>query len=361
LTNNGSGSFGSNTTVSVVIGAIPFYLASADVNGDGKPDLIMPDFNAVNNSMTIFTNNGAGSFGSNATLHVGTNAASVVAADINGDSKPDLICANQGSSTVSIYTNNGSGIFGSNATLSVFDARGLAVADVNGDGKPDLLVSSVATNIVTVFTNNGSGVFGYNTKFNVGFIPVNLQTADLNGDGKPDFVTANDIDNTVSVVYSLTSALAMNGAVALTNNLNSFNGTFTGNGYNLTGLNASQLTGGTVPLAVLSGITSNQLDAATWQLATNLNGGNAALATNVVSGINITSPVITGATITGATITSSILSGNGNGLTNLNLTLPTNAPSAFVPPGAGFFKIVSSNYDLYLVTPLKTNLISLGH
>lgn len=51
---------------------------------------------------------------------------------------------------------------------------------------------------------------------------------------------------------------------------------------------ATLLTSGTVPLARLSGITSNQLDAATWQLTTNLNGGNAALATNVVSGIGIT-------------------------------------------------------------------------
>jgi len=63
-----------------------------------------------------------------------------------------------------------------------------------------------------------------------------------------------------------------------------------------------------VPLAQLGGITSNQLDAATWQLATNLNGGNAALATNVVSGISITN----------AFITNSVFAGDGSGLTNVN-------------------------------------------
>ena len=63
-----------------------------------------------------------------------------------------------------------------------------------------------------------------------------------------------------------------------------------------------------MPLARLTGITSNQLDAATWQLATNLNGGNAALASNVVSGISITN----------AFITNSVFAGNGSGLTNLN-------------------------------------------
>jgi len=63
-------------------------------------------------------------------------------------------------------------------------------------------------------------------------------------------------------------------------------------------------------LAQLSGITSNQLEVVTWQLATKLKGGNAALATNVVSGINITN----------AFIANSIFAGNGAGLTNFNAT-----------------------------------------
>ena len=86
------------------------------------------------------------------------------------------------------------------------------------------------------------------------------------------------------------------------------NGILSGNGGGLTNLNASQLSSGTIPLAQLSGITSAQLDSATWQAATNLNGGNAALATNVVSGISITN----------AFITNSIFAGNGANLTNLN-------------------------------------------
>jgi formylglycine-generating enzyme required for sulfatase activity len=83
---------------------------------------------------------------------------------------------------------------------------------------------------------------------------------------------------------------------------------FSGNGANVTALNASSLASGTVPLTQLNGITSNQLDALTWQLATNLNGGNAALATNVVSGIGITN----------AFITNSVFAGDGGGLTKLN-------------------------------------------
>ena len=82
---------------------------------------------------------------------------------------------------------------------------------------------------------------------------------------------------------------------------------FSGSGTNITSLNASSLTTGTVPLTSLSGITSNQIAAATWQLATNLNGGIAALANGLSAGVAITN----------ATITSSSYSGNGGGLTNL--------------------------------------------
>jgi hypothetical protein len=82
---------------------------------------------------------------------------------------------------------------------------------------------------------------------------------------------------------------------------------FSGNGTNLTSLNASSLVTGTVSLNCLSGITSSQLAAATWQLATNVNGGDATLATNVVFGIAITN----------AFITNSTFAGNGGGLVNL--------------------------------------------
>ena len=121
--------------------------------------------------------------------------------------------------------------------------------------------------------------------------------------------------NTASNVSGTVSAVQLSGAVA-NGNLPAnpiFSGTvtansFSGSGASLTALNANNLASGTVPLAQLSSITSNQLDAATWQLATNLNGGNAALASNVVSGISITN----------AFITNSIFAGNGGGLTNLN-------------------------------------------
>ncbi|HTR43420.1 MAG TPA: tail fiber domain-containing protein, partial [Pseudomonadales bacterium] len=108
---------------------------------------------------------------------------------------------------------------------------------------------------------------------------------------------------------------------------------FSGSGTNLTSLNASSLVTGIVPLTCLSGITSNQLDATTWQIATNLNGGRAALASNVVSGIAITN----------AFITNSAFAGNGGGLTNLSASQLVSIGNTAVGAAGNFFAGAAGN------------------
>lgn len=158
------------------------------------------------------------------------------------------------------------------------------------------------------------------------FNQPNLQLLIWFNDGVKGFAALSPAQNLTPAPYSVFAGSASNllgnlPATQLSGTLASsalpvspeFSGTvsaesFAGSGTNLTSLNASSLITGTVPLAQLSGITSSQLDAATWALATNLNGGNAALASNLVSGVIITNAVIT----------NSVFAGNGGGLTNLN-------------------------------------------
>jgi hypothetical protein len=108
---------------------------------------------------------------------------------------------------------------------------------------------------------------------------------------------------------------------------------FSGSGTNLTSLNADSLATGTVPIGRLSGITSNQLDAATWQLATNLNGGNAVLASNLVSGVAITN----------AFITNSVFGGNGGGISNLNASQLISIGNTNTGSGGNFFVGTAGN------------------
>jgi len=173
--------------------------------------------------------------------------------------------------------------------------------------------------------------------------------------GAGDVATLQYVGNGVWQANSMNAA-RLTGTIALTNlpaglvtNNQSgvvLNGTFSGNGSGLTSLTAANLTG-TVSLNQLAGITGSQLAASVWQAATNLNGGNAALASNVVAGLSITN----------AFITNSVFAGNGGGLTNLNAAKLTGRISAV------------TNFPVTLVTnllnspgslPLSNSFISHG-
>jgi hypothetical protein len=85
---------------------------------------------------------------------VGNDPSSVVAADVNGDGKLDLISANQNDATLTVLTNNGTGGFGFYATLAVRNhPRSIASADVNGDGKLDLISANYFTNALSLLMN----------------------------------------------------------------------------------------------------------------------------------------------------------------------------------------------------------------
>jgi FG-GAP-like repeat len=197
VTNNGSGGFVLSATYSVGPGIS--WVAAADVNGDGSIDLICPNFST--GTLLVLTNNGSGLFASNASYTVGTQPFFVVAADVNGDGKADLISADSGANTLTVLTNNGSGRFVLSGTYGVGSSpRSLVAADVNGDGHVDLISANFGANTLTVLTNNGSGGFSASATYTVGFEPQSVAAADVNGDGHVDLISANRESDTLTVL-----------------------------------------------------------------------------------------------------------------------------------------------------------------
>jgi len=202
LINDGSGGLALAATLAAGSGTSPHSVAAADLNGDGKVDLVSA--NSQNVSVTVWTNAGGGIFVSNATYAVSTNPGWdnpqwVTTADLNGDGKPDIICGNSGSYTyLAILTNNGTGGFASAPVPYVSAPVTCVIAtDVNGDGKVDLVCD---TGQVVVFTNNGSGGFALSGNYPVGPTPYAVVAADVNGDGMVDLITPNQGNNTLSVL-----------------------------------------------------------------------------------------------------------------------------------------------------------------
>ncbi|MDR3389013.1 MAG: FG-GAP-like repeat-containing protein [Rudaea sp.] len=196
----------------------PFSVTAADINGDGKPDLIVTNYN-FNNTVSILRNTtapgAAATFAPLQTFATGTNPTSVVAADVDGDGKPDLIVLNAIDGTAWVMTNTTiPGAAASFAAPQIFATgafpRSATVADVNGDGKPDLIVANFEGNSLSVLLNNTADItaetgFAAQQAFTAGDHPFASAAVDINGDGKPDLVVANENDNTISVLLNTTA------------------------------------------------------------------------------------------------------------------------------------------------------------
>jgi concanavalin A-like lectin/glucanase superfamily protein/VCBS repeat protein/Ig-like domain-containing protein/FG-GAP repeat protein len=200
LTNNRSGNF--ETSGTYTVGNAPTWVTAVDVNGDGKVDLI--SVNWADRTLTVLTNSGSGGFATSGTYAVGSYPTELAAADVNGDGKVDLICANSGDGTLTVLTNNGSGHFALSSTLSVGTSVSVTAADVNGDGKMDLINANYGNNALLVLTNNGSGGFVTSGTYAVGTHPVSVTAADVNGDGKLDLICADGNSNTLTVLTNAT-------------------------------------------------------------------------------------------------------------------------------------------------------------
>ena len=197
LTNDGHGGFVTSGTYAV--GSGPFQVAVADIDRDGKVDLISG--NNGTNTLTVLTNDGKGGFSLSTTLIVGNNPESVFAADLSGHGKLDLVTANYGDSTLTVLTNDGSGGFLLATTLNVGSGpKSVTASDVNGDGKLDLVSANGLGASISVLTNDGHGGFVTSGTYAVGDNPNQVIAADINRDGKPDLITANYGSGTLTIL-----------------------------------------------------------------------------------------------------------------------------------------------------------------
>src|SRR2546422_10332034 len=115
-------------------------------------------------------------------------------ADVNGDGKPDLVTVNTGANTVSVLLGNGAGSFGPRTDSATgAGPHGLAIADLDGDGNPDLVVANTGANTVSILLGTGTGTFAAAMDFPTGVAPFFVAVGDLNGDGIPGLAVVNVI------------------------------------------------------------------------------------------------------------------------------------------------------------------------
>ncbi|MBP9867278.1 MAG: VCBS repeat-containing protein, partial [Candidatus Pacebacteria bacterium] len=197
--NNGDGTFATKVNYGVGTGAAnPYFITVDDLNGDGKIDIASANYNSAN--VSVLMNNGDGTFAARINYTAGTNPYFITTADLNNDGRPDLVTSNYGSANVSVHINNGDGTFAARINYNVgTNPYFITVDDLNGDGKIDIASANYNSANVSVLMNNGDGTFAARINYTAGTNPYFITTADLNNDGRPDLVTSNYGSANVSV------------------------------------------------------------------------------------------------------------------------------------------------------------------
>jgi tRNA A-37 threonylcarbamoyl transferase component Bud32 len=173
----------------------------ADLNGDGKSDLVVPYGTA--NFVSVLLGNGDGTFRAGVLYAVGSGPGVVVAADFNGDGNLDIAVENVGTHDVSVLLGNGDGTFRREVRYPAGQSPGgLAVGDFNGDGKPDLVVANHNSLNVSVLLGNGDGTFRPAEHYAAGITPAGVAVGDFNGDARTDVVVVNHQGANVSVLLN---------------------------------------------------------------------------------------------------------------------------------------------------------------
>ncbi len=180
----GNGQF--RAPITTPISSFPLYAigtpttAVGDFNSDHKLDFAFVSSSLVGNThaIEIAFGNGDGSFGQVTTLQLSGYWGTLLAGDLNGDGKLDLLGSGQSSSY--LFLGNGDGTFVEVPAGQV--SSGCTLVDVNHDGKLDLLGNEVQL-------GNGDGTFQPPTTGGLGYCP---SVADFNGDGNLDVVSAMD-------------------------------------------------------------------------------------------------------------------------------------------------------------------------
>lgn len=188
-----------------------FDIVSADIDGDGKPDLIGTQFENTATLLTLLMNqstvsNIAFAASNIPALNINAPTGHIAAADLNGDGKPEIVASRSGATANSVFvlantSTVGSPNFAAPILLALEPthfARQVAIHDLNGDGKPEIVVANSATNDLYIFKNESAGgTLAINaTPIKV---PVTgaaetlaIEIQDMDGDGKMDIIATQN-------------------------------------------------------------------------------------------------------------------------------------------------------------------------
>lgn len=201
---NNDGTFLAPTSMAVAGGGFPGSMVATDVDGDQRADLVVKGF--TGNALHVYLSNSNGTFNAATTYFATSNSYTLEFQDVNGDGRKDALYTNQtgsdSSSAMYVLLANSNGSFGAAVSFKTDyrESNAMVIADLNGDGYLDAFTGNTnATSSGSILYGNGNGTFKAATSISLGATVYGVGAADLNNDGAPDLIATNNTAGTFSV------------------------------------------------------------------------------------------------------------------------------------------------------------------
>ncbi len=220
---NGS-SFSLVATLQTGRGQLPTNLKIADIDGDGRMDVVFSLLAGSRIGVNRNTSSGGSISFENVVYYAENphgvrygNAPNVVSvADFDGDGRPDVAVSQRDTNTFVVFRNRSTPGTIDSASFAVPVAfqgfylnYGICTADFNGDGLVDVAMADDSEDKASIFinTSTGPGVISFAAPdtFGVGAVPSDMQVGDIDGDSKPDLIVANTNAGTMSILRNTSS------------------------------------------------------------------------------------------------------------------------------------------------------------